>query len=137
MRPLSGSLILEHMDATVLRIPDSSYRIGRCSHCANRPAYAWEAASHMRIDEARCPRCHHGLNATSREVAHGFTVLTVYEIASCLRRAEASGDQARENYLSERSASTDEFIRSIWDDRIADVDKRLARIRKGLARAAA
>lgn len=124
------------MDARIVHIPDSSYRIGRCSHCADRPAYAWEAASQMRIDEARCPRCHHGLNATSREVKNGFIVLTVYEIASCLRRAEASAHEAREFYLRERNASTDSFVQHIWDDRIADVDKRLARIRKGLAQAA-
>lgn len=63
---------------------DDSYRIGRCNHCQSRPSYAWPAVSGLRLEDVRCPTCHHWLDRTSRE-AHRMYELTPDEIAEALR----------------------------------------------------
>jgi len=68
---------------------DSTYRLGRCRQSHGRPAFAWKASLGLRLDDGmRCPKCHHLLERTSRDV-HNLRELTedetLYEFETALK----------------------------------------------------
>lgn len=122
------------------RFDVSKTRVGRCNHCATRPAYAWLADTGMRLDDGvRCPRCKHVLDKTSRSAHHmrAFTAEeTAAEHAHVMARwvAKAAEDRAMAEACkadTDHSAEWGEFMAERYEAYAAAADKVVARLAKG------
>ena len=120
---------------------DSSYRIGRCSSCEWRPAFAWPAYTGLRLEDVRCPRCGSLLDQTSRQVHSIRTLTPAEEEASRERALSSAEEQLRFNrealdLLADRSPDpATEAARSIsmpsFARSIERAEQRMNRLRNG------
>lgn len=127
---------------------DDSYRIGRCNHCSSRPSYAWPAVTGLRLDDVRCPRCHHWLDRTSRET-HRMRSLTPDEIQAVLgyavAHAETQLEEARvmlaawttEPVTDDTSRWRRQFNMDSYGKTVKAGEERVRRLRRGAASLAA
>jgi len=127
------------------------YRLGRCPNCSIRPAFAWLASTGLRLEDVRCPRCDYPLQLTSRMV-YNVRSLTDDEVVDALRSAEARAFELHKDHCEMVEAwerdltavrttngdSMEEYKARLNRDRYAEAAehqrKRLARLRKGLAK---
>jgi len=66
------------------QIDPRTHTKGRCRPC--RRAYVWPLRDRVRVYEARCPRCGHHLDNTSRQLGTEFLLVTGTELTA--RRGE-------------------------------------------------